>query len=275
MADAPLLEVNDLSLDYGRGKSLFRALDHVSLEIHRGECLGLVGESGSGKSTLGKAILGLAQSVGGEIVFDGREIQRLPPPMRRRLAKDLQVIFQDPYGSLSPAMTIGRILAEPLRVGGMRYEQAKTAVGEMLERVSLPREWIDRYPSEFSGGQRQRIAIARALIRQPRLIVCDEPVSALDVTTQSTIIDLLIELQRETGVAYLFISHDLAVVRRICHRVAVLFKGQIVEQGGGEKMTTNPDHPYSKRLLMASPVADPTEQARRREAWLQVRTGQA
>jgi len=266
-----LLEVQDLSLDYGRGRKRFHALDRVSLSIEAGECVGLVGESGSGKSTLGKAILGLAEPSEGRILFEGEDIAHASPQTRRRLAKDIQVVFQDPYGSLSPAMTIGEILAEPLAVTGQTIRQARGVVAEMLDRVRMPEDCIDRYPSEFSGGQRQRIAIARALVRRPKLIVCDEPVSALDLTTQATIIDLFIELQRETGVAYLFVSHDLGVVRRICHRVAIMYRGEIVERGDGELMTRDPQHPYSKRLLMASPVADPAAQAARREAWLRIR----
>ncbi|QAY58882.1 ABC transporter ATP-binding protein [Microbacterium protaetiae] len=266
-ASAPLLTVENVDVHYGK----FQALKNISLEISPGECMGLVGESGSGKSTLGKAILGLADASSGTIRFDGQDITRLRGRARRNLAQSIQVVFQDPYGSLDPAMTIGQILAEPLRVAGVSWAEAKATIIEMLGRVRLPAESIERYPNEFSGGQRQRIAIARALVRRPRLIICDEPVSALDLTTQATIIDLFIELQRETGVAYLFVSHDLGVVRRICHRVAVMYKGEILEQGPGEQVTTAPAQPYSQRLLMASPVADPDAQAERREEWLKIR----
>jgi ABC-type glutathione transport system ATPase component len=246
-------------------------LHEVSLEIGAGECVGLVGESGSGKSTLGKAILGLVPVAGGRISFDGRDITHLKGRSRRDLASDIQVVFQDPYGSLNPMMTIGDILAEPLSTAGTSRAEARRIVGEMLERVNLPASVIDRYPSEFSGGQRQRIAIARALVRKPRLIICDEPVSALDLTTQATVLDLLIELQRDTGVSYLFVSHDLGVVRRICHRVAVMYRGNLVEIGDGEQVTRDPQHPYSQRLLAASPVADPALQAQRRAEWLALR----
>ncbi|MBS1674326.1 MAG: ABC transporter ATP-binding protein [Actinobacteria bacterium] len=263
----PLLSVQDVDVHYGK----FHALKNVSLDVGAGECVGLVGESGSGKSTLGKAILGLADVSRGSVLFDGSDITRASRAQRRELAKSIQVVFQDPYGSLDPAMTVGQILAEPLQVAGTKPAEAGEIIREMLGRVKLDEDAIDRYPNEFSGGQRQRIAIARALVRKPRLIVCDEPVSALDLTTQATIIDLFIDLQRSTGVSYLFVSHDLGVVRRICHRVAVMYKGEIVEHGDGDAMTTQPEHPYSRRLLMASPVADPDEQARRREAWLQVR----
>ncbi len=270
MSDA-LLQVDDLVVEYGHRRKAFRALHGVSLEIAPGECLGLVGESGSGKSTLGKAVLGLAPVSGGTIRFDGRDITHARGRERRGLAADIQVVFQDPYGSLDPGMTIGDILAEPLTTSGIGRSEARARVDEMLDRVRLPQAAASRYPSEFSGGQRQRIAIARALVRRPRLIVCDEPVSALDLTTQATIIDLFIELQRDTGVSYLFVSHDLGVVRRICHRVAVMYRGELVETGEGEQVTRAPAHPYSERLRLASPVANPAEQRRRRAAWLAIR----
>lgn len=272
MTDAPLLDISDVVVEYGRGRKAFRALRGVSLDIAPGECVGLVGESGSGKSTLGKAVLGLAPVAAGRIVFDGRDITHAKGARRRALAADIQVVFQDPYGSLDPAMTIGDILAEPLTAGGMGRREARSRVAEMLDRVKLPQASVDRLPNEFSGGQRQRVAIARALVRRPRLIVCDEPVSALDLTTQATILDLFIELQRDTGVSYLFVSHDLGVVRRVCHRVAVMYRGELVETGAGEQITRAPVHPYSERLRLASPVADPAAQRARREAWLQTRT---
>lgn len=266
-----LLQIDDLVVDYGHGRSAYRALHGVSLDIAAGECVGLVGESGSGKSTLGKAILGLAPVSSGSIRFDGQDISRARGRARRALADDIQVVFQDPYGSLNPAMTIGDILAEPLLTTGIGARDAESRVRAMLDRVRLPATAVDRYPSEFSGGQRQRIAIARALVRGPRLIVCDEPVSALDLTTQATILDLFIELQRDTGVAYLFVSHDLGVVRRVCHRVAVMYGGELVEVGDGEQVTRSPRHPYSERLRLASPVADPAAQRERRTQWLALR----
>jgi len=266
-----LLEVQDLVVDYGRGRKAFRALHGVSIDVAPGECMGLVGESGSGKSTLGKAILGLAPVTGGSIRFDGKDITALGRSARRALADDVQVVFQDPYGSLNPAMTIGDILSEPLLTSGLGGAEAQGRVREMLDRVRLPETAMDRYPSEFSGGQRQRVAIARALVRRPRLIVCDEPVSALDLTTQATILDLFIELQRDTGVSYLFVSHDLGVVRRVCHRVAVMYHGEIVETGAGEQITRAPRHPYAERLRLASPVADPVKQRTRRAEWLALR----
>ncbi|MER6992575.1 ABC transporter ATP-binding protein [Saccharopolyspora hirsuta] len=258
-------------MDYRRGRSTFRALHGVSLSIGPGECVGLVGESGSGKSTLGKAILGLCPVTSGSIRIGGRDTTRARGAARRRLAADVQVVFQDPYGSLDPAMTVGQAVAEPLRAAGADREATRAAVAEMLDRVRLPADAATRYPGEFSGGQRQRIAIARALVRRPRLIICDEPVSALDLTTQAVVVDLLVDIQRETGVAYLFISHDLGVVRRICHRVSVMYGGRIVESGANGTITRSPAHPYTQRLLLASPVADPDRQAERRRAWLRLR----
>ncbi|MFD5654986.1 ATP-binding cassette domain-containing protein [Streptomyces sp. NPDC127039] len=269
--EAALLDVDDVVVDYRRGRGTFRALKGVSMTIGTGECVGLVGESGSGKSTLGKAILGLAEVTSGRIRFAGRDITHLKGAARRRLASDLQVVFQDPYGSLDPTMTVGQILAEPLTAAGSDRAGARATVAEMLDHVRLPADTVTRYPSEFSGGQRQRIAIARALVRRPRLIVCDEPVSALDLTTQAAVIDLFIDIQRETGVSYLFVSHDLGVVRRICHRVSVMYQGECVESGPNETVTREPEHPYTRRLLLASPVADPVRQAERRRSWLGLR----
>ena len=272
--NTPLLRAENVVVEYGSRRKANRVLHEVSLDVAAGECVGLVGESGSGKSTLGKAILGLVPVKSGKIFFDGRDITHLSGKERRALSKDIQVVFQDPYGSLNPNMTIGEILAEPLSTSGMDRTEARLIVAEMLERVHLPSNVIDRFPSEFSGGQRQRIAIARALVRKPRLIICDEPVSALDLTTQAAVLELLIELQRETGVAYLFVSHDLGVVRSICHRVAVMYRGNLVEVGDGEQVTRDPQHPYSQRLLAASPVADPILQAERRKEWLAMKDAQ-
>ena len=250
------------------GRGLRRApleiLHGVSLDVRAGETVGLVGESGSGKSTLGRAVLGLAPVTNGTITFDGEEVAYASRARRRSLASDLQVIFQDPYSSLSPSLTVGDTLSEPLRARGGSSQAAARRVRELLDLVHLPSDAATRLPREFSGGQRQRIAIARAIALEPRLIVCDEPVSALDLTTQARILELLRELQARTGVAYLFVSHDLNVVRVLCHRVAVMRGGEIVEWGDGDVVTSNPSHPYTKRLLLASPVADPIEQARRR-----------
>lgn len=267
---SPLLQAENVVVEFGRRKPV-QVLHQVSIDIAPGECLGLVGESGSGKSTLGNAILGLVPTASGRIVFDGRDITHLRGSERRALSSDIQVVFQDPYGSLDPRKPIGQIIAEPLARARMGKAATETAVREMLDRVRMPKDTARRFPSEFSGGQRQRIAIARALINGPRLVVCDEPVSALDLTTQAAILDLFIELQRETGVAYLFVSHDLGVVRRVCHRVAVMYRGDIVETGDAEAVTRAPQDLYTKRLLMASPVANPERQAERRAEWLALR----
>ena len=262
-----LLRIDDLVVAYptkGWRSEPFRVLHGVSLAIKPGETVGLVGESGSGKTTIGRAVLGLAPVTEGAIWFQGRDISHASRGDRRKLSQYLQVVFQDPYTSLNPAMTIGDILSEPLGIQGITGTDARARVKELLDRVKLPVDAMDRLPREFSGGQRQRVAIARALALKPRLIVCDEPVSALDLATQARVLDLLLEIQEQTNVSYLFISHDLDVVRHVSHRVAVLYKGAIVEQGDAEQVTQTPTHPYTKRLLFASPVPDPDRQAERR-----------
>ena len=264
----PLLIVNDLVVEYpakGVGRHAFQALKGVSVDIRPGETVGLVGESGSGKSTLGRAILGLAPVTSGSITFSGREIGSLPRRERRALSSEIQVVFQDPYSSLNPSLTIEQTLTEPLLVQRMPKEDAAARIRNLLDQVKLPRDALSRLPREFSGGQRQRIAIARALALSPTLVVCDEPVSALDLSTQARVLDLFKEIQETTGVAYLFISHDLTVVRHLSHRVAVMYRGEIVEYGEGEQVTARPTHPYTKRLLLASPVPDPVRQERRRD----------
>lgn len=260
------LTVSDLRLRYpGRGvKKSPEVLRGVSIEIAPGETLGLVGESGSGKTTLGRAVLGLASPTGGTIAFDGRDITHARARERRALAKDIQVVFQDPYTSLNPSMKVTDTLAEPLIAQGISVRDARLRVAELLDQVGLPADSAERFPREFSGGQRQRVAIARALALSPRLIICDEAVSALDLTTQARVLDLLIELQRSNGIAYLFITHDLAVVRHISHRVAVMYRGEIVEQGPVAEVTSNPQNEYTQRLLLAAPVADPDRQRERR-----------
>jgi ABC-type glutathione transport system ATPase component len=265
-----LLTVTDLHVSYGRSgrrQGATEILHGVSLALAPGETLGLVGESGSGKTTIGRAILGLVKPSGGEILYAGQNIANYTRRERHRIAKDLQVIFQDPYTSLNPALSVSDILCEPLVVQGKTKRDARAEVGALLDAVGLPSDAARRRPREFSGGQRQRIAIARALAVRPKLIVCDEPVSALDLSTQARVLDLLIEIQNRTGVAYLFVSHDLAVVRHISHRVAVLYHGDIVETGPAGKVTSHPDHPYTQRLLNSAPVADPALQRTRREEW--------
>ena len=263
-----LLNVTNVDVTYpGKGfRSLgFKALHSVSINIAEGETLGLVGESGSGKTTLGRAILGLAPVSAGSIEFMGKDITHATRSQRRELSKDIQVVFQDPYTSLNPSMEIGQILAEPLQIQGMDSASATKRIAELLDQVGLPSDALHRLPREFSGGQRQRVAIARALALSPKLIVCAEPVSALDLTTQARILDLFLQIQKDTGVSYLFVSHDLDVVRHISHRVAVMLKGEIVEQGPASEVTVKPTHPYTQKLLMASPVPDPDRQAKRRE----------
>jgi ABC-type glutathione transport system ATPase component len=273
-----LLEIRDLDVSYpsrGLGRGAFRALRSVSIDIKPGETVGLVGESGSGKTTVGRAVLGLAPVTGGSIRFRDREIAHLSRKERRALSSDIQVVFQDPYSSLNPALTIGEILSEPLEAQGVQAGKARERVKDLLNRVNLPTDALDRLPREFSGGQRQRVAIARALALDPALIVCDEPVSALDLSTQARVLDLFIEIQERTGVAYLFVSHDLAVIRYVSHRVAVLYRGEIVESGIAEKVTSAPEHPYTQRLLMAAPVPNPQKQAERRALRRQLLDAQA
>ncbi|WP_235564685.1 ATP-binding cassette domain-containing protein [Arthrobacter sp. Soil762] len=262
-----LLRVDNLVVEYaGKGfrARKFRALTDINISIGQGETLGLVGESGSGKTTLGRAVLGLAPVSGGKITFEGKDISQATRKERRVLSRDMQVVFQDPYTSLNPALEIGDILAEPLGVQGMEQAAAKKRVKELLDQVGLPSDAIHRLPREFSGGQRQRVAIARALALSPKLIVCDEPVSALDLSTQARVLDLFLQIQKDTGVSYLFVSHDLDVVRHISHRVAVMYRGEIVEQGPADVVTRDPEHPYTQRLLLASPVPDPDRQEKRR-----------
>ena len=263
----PLLTVDDLVVDYpGSGFRArgHRALHGVNLAVSAHETFGIVGESGSGKSTIGKVVLGLATATSGRVSFDGTDLATLNPAGRRRLAPEIQAVFQDPLSSLNPALSIEDILTEPLTTNGVSRTDARRRVGALLDTVGLPAGSAQRFASEFSGGQRQRIAIARALALQPRLIICDEPVSALDLSTQVRVLDLLVDIQRETGVAYLFITHDLDVVRYISHRVAVLRGGRIVETGETDAVTLDPQHPYTRRLMLASPATDPAVQAERR-----------
>jgi len=269
---APLLEVRDLEKRFPIRRGLFgrvtgqvRAVDGVSFDVHPGETLALVGESGSGKTTTGRLVLRLLEPTAGTIRFDGVDLMSLPGRALRRARRHLQVIFQDPYGSLNPRMTVGSIVREPLdihRVGAGRADR-DAMVGRLLERVGLDAAMRRRYPHEFSGGQRQRIGVARAIALRPRLIVADEPVSALDVSVQAQVINLMVDLQEEYGCAYLFIAHDLAVVERIADRVAVMYLGRIVETAATADLFRNPLHPYTRALLQAIPVPDP-ERARER-----------
>ncbi|MET9034629.1 ABC transporter ATP-binding protein [Streptomyces mirabilis] len=250
-----VLEASGLRREFGRGKKAFAAVDDVSLTIHRGETLGIVGESGSGKTTLGRMLVGLLEPTAGEIKPGGG------------VRPDVQMVFQDPVSSLNPRRSVGESIADPLRAQGERDEgRIRGRVRELLERVGLEAAHYDRYPHEFSGGQRQRVGIARALAADPRVIVCDEPVSALDVTTQAQVIALLAELQRELGLALVFVAHDLAVVRQVSDRVAVMRRGRIVEYGPADEVYESPSDPYTKQLLAAVPALDPEVAARRRTA---------
>jgi peptide/nickel transport system ATP-binding protein len=263
----PLLSVRELRVSFpGKGRRAARThvLKGVDLDIRPGETLGLVGESGSGKTTIGRAVLGLVPVASGTITFDGRRIDTAGRAERRALSRDIQVVFQDPYTSLNPSRTIGDTLSEPLHAQGVPSAEARARVTDLLDQVRLPHDAAARLPREFSGGQRQRVAIARALALRPRLVVCDEPVSALDLTTRATVLDLLLDIQHQSGVAYLFVSHDLSVVRRMSHRVAVIHHGEIVETGDADTVTSAPGHPYTRALLLAAPVADVEEQQRRR-----------
>ncbi|MCI3243002.1 dipeptide ABC transporter ATP-binding protein [Streptomyces spinosisporus] len=254
-----VLEATGLRREFGRGKRTFAAVDDVSLTIRRGETLGVVGESGSGKTTLGRMLVGLLEPTAGEVRYDGHARVGVHPAV--------QMVFQDPVSSLNPRRSVGESIADPLRARGEKDEQRiRGRVTELLERVGLEGAHYDRYPHEFSGGQRQRVGIARALAADPRVIVCDEPVSALDVTTQAQVVALLGELQRELGLVLVFVAHDLAVVRQVSDRVAVMRRGRIVESGPADEVYDNPQDPYTKQLLAAVPSLDPQVAARRRAA---------
>ncbi|HET7771308.1 MAG TPA: dipeptide ABC transporter ATP-binding protein [Chloroflexota bacterium] len=267
-----LLDVRDLVMHFPLTQGIIfqrkvgavRAVDGISFQIKRGETLGLVGESGCGKSTTGRAILQLYRPTAGEVIFEGQDLVRLKGEQMRRMRRQVQMIFQDPYASLNPRMTVGSIIGEPLEIHGLAKGREKTQrVQELLSVVGLNPYFANRYPHEFSGGQRQRIGIARALAVNPSFIVCDEPISALDVSIQAQIINLLEELQNEFGLTYLFIAHDLSVVRHISDRIAVMYLGKVVELADHLELYRNPLHPYTKALLSAVPIPDPVIERKR------------
>jgi oligopeptide transport system ATP-binding protein len=268
--DDDLLSIQDLKVHYRTGGGLFResklvrAVDGVSLNIKKGETLGLVGESGCGKSTLGKAILRLTEPTDGKVLYKNQDLAHLPKSAMRERRKDLQMIFQDPYASLNPRMTVGSIIGEPIRTFGLKQnDSVESQVQQLMETVGLSRRFIKRYPHEFSGGQRQRIGIARALAVDPEFIVADEPISALDVSIQAQIMNLMERLQAEKKLTYLFISHDLRAVRHLSDRVAVMYLGKIVELADAKEVYRDPLMPYTKALISAVPVPDPELEASR------------
>lgn len=263
---APLLQVEDLKVYFPtvqrRQQNYVRAVDGVSFELRAGETLGLVGESGCGKTTTGRAVLRLLEPTAGKVMFAGKDLRELKAEPLRKFRSQMQIVFQDPFASLNPRLRVGAALVEAMEIHsiGSPNERRRMAQ-ELLAKVGLNPDYADRYPHEFSGGQRQRIGIARALAVRPKLIVCDEPVSALDVSVQAQVINLLQDLQQELGLSYLFIAHDLSVVKHICHRVAVMYLGQIVELAEVDELFTNPQHPYTQALLSAIPIPDPEQQS--------------
>jgi oligopeptide transport system ATP-binding protein len=274
-----LLEVTDLVKHFPVKRGLLidrevdrvRAVDGVSFSVRPGETLGLVGESGSGKSTLCRAALQLLAPTSGSVRFEGREISGLSRRAMRPLRREMQMVFQDPYASLNPRKRIGQIVGEPLKLQGVaKGAELRREVQELLERVGLAAEHYDRFPHEFSGGQRQRVGIARALALRPKLIVADEPVSALDVSIQAQIVNLLADLQSELGLTYVFVAHDIGVVRHVSDRIAVMYEGKIVEEGPADRVCERPQDAYTKRLLAAVPIPDPREARERRQTVGQV-----
>jgi oligopeptide transport system ATP-binding protein len=280
----PILKVRDLSVEFTLGsnglfggKKILRAVKGVSFDLYQGETLGIVGESGCGKSTLSRAIIRLLPASAGEAVWLGRDIQKMNSNELLDLRKDIQMIFQDPLASLNPRMTAGDIIAEPLKIHMPNIGKAERAVrvAEMMQKVGLLPTMINKYPHEFSGGQCQRIGIARALITNPKLIICDEAVSALDVSIRAQVVNLLMDLQSELGISLLFISHDIAVVRHIAQRIMVLYFGEVVEIGEAEQVTMDPHHDYTKRLIASVPVPDPKVEMERREERRKLRKASA
>src|SRR3954453_16997098 len=271
-----IVEVDDLKVHFPIRAGIFKsvkgsvkAVDGVTVDVRRGETLGLVGESGCGKSTIGRAMIRLREATGGSVRFDGVDLFSLGPDELRRMRRRMQIIFQDPYGSLDPRMTVGAIVSEPIETHHLAEGAAKDdRVAELLRLVGLDPKYVKRYPHEFSGGQRQRIGVARALAVEPEFIVCDEPISALDVSIQGQVLNLLTDLRERLGLTYLFIAHDLSVVKHISDRVAVMYLGKIVEIGPPDEIYAAPGHPYTRALLSAVPVPDPRTERRRRRVIL-------
>ena len=259
----PLIEVRNLKMYFPVGNSLFgrrrtlKAVDDVSFDLYPGETFGLVGESGCGKTTVGRAIVRLYKPTGGQVLYQGTDIAPLDERMVMPYRRKMQMIFQDPYASLNPRMTVSSIIAEPMKLQGVAPDTIKSRVRELVEQVGLKKDHLNRYPHEFSGGQRQRIGIARALAMHPEFIVCDEPISALDVSIQAQVINMLEELQEQLGMTYLFVSHDLSMVRHISHRVGVMYLGHMVELASAQELYSHMQHPYTEALMSAVPIADP------------------
>jgi oligopeptide transport system ATP-binding protein len=274
MSDSNILEVKDLQVHFPVTEGLLKrqvgsiaAVNGVSFHIKRGETFSLVGESGCGKSTTALSVLKMQSVLGGQIIFDGEDVTHHSPAQMRGIRRKMQMVYQDPFGSLNPRMKVGSIIGEPLRVHGMAGDKAQyhARIKSLMKTVGLLEDMAERYPHEFSGGQRQRICIARALALDPKLIICDEPVSALDVSIQAQVVNLLMDLQERLGLTYLFIAHDLSVVRHISNRVAVMYLGKIVEEADRDTLFQTPKHPYTKALLAAVPEADPELEAQRAE----------
>ena len=272
----PLIEVRNLKMYFPVGSSLLashrktlKAVDDVSFDLYPGETFGLVGESGCGKTTVGRTLVRLYKPTDGQIIFDGTDIANMDERTVLPYRKKMQMIFQDPYASLNPRMTVSSIIGEPMRLQGVKQEDISARVSELIEQVGLKKDHLNRYPHEFSGGQRQRIGIARALAMRPEFIVCDEPISALDVSIQAQVINMLEELQEQMGITYLFVSHDLSMVRHISHRVGVMYLGQMVELATVEELYSNMQHPYTQALMSAVPLADPDLAAQSRRIVLQ------